>query len=275
MGERNRFRGTLQHVKAHWPAYAALYGGIVAAMLVIGVSAQRGWLGLIPLATAVVLLLGHFLLASLWAAHQIYDRDGLRPHHVLFDMGGLRATDTFAFLDVGHRRRALSLSRRLTTGKIIIIDLYNPQLTTSRALVRRRRTLLHPPHDPRLVWREGNVNLLPLPDGSMSTVMLCQVASEFMQRGDRLSLLREVHRILRSNGRLLLAERARTQASWLTMGPAALTLETAVQWQTLLQEAGFIIRREENLRGLIHCIRADKPSATESRQLALELAFDA
>ncbi|MCZ7667791.1 MAG: hypothetical protein M5U34_11545 [Chloroflexi bacterium] len=110
-----------------------------------------------------------------------------------------------------------------------------------------------------------------MPDKSVPYVMLDQLLSQFWQRGDRLHLLQEAHRILTPNGRLLMSERIRSQTNWLVLGPGGAQLQTWEYWQTLLQEAGFVMRREKDLQGLIHCFRADKPSATEARQLALDL----
>jgi hypothetical protein len=57
---------------------------------------------------------------------------GCKPHHMLFDMGQLRETDRFLYLGLGLRERVFDLSRRLTTGRIVVVDLYNPQWTSSR-----------------------------------------------------------------------------------------------------------------------------------------------
>ena len=261
-------------IYAHWPLFFGLYGGVVLSLVVIGISAEQGWLSYIPLATAVLLILVFYLLATLWSAHQLYDTNGINPHHILFDMGRIQIGDTFAFIDVGYRRRALALSRRLTTGRIIVLDVYNPQWTTSKALVRLRTRMPTSPADPRLSFREASVDMLPLPDKSVPAVILCQVVSEFWQHGDRLALLQEINRILTPNGRLLLAERTRSQTNWLVMGPAAFTLKTEQEWKQLLQQAGFIVRHTQERSGLIQCFRADKPTTAEAHQLALELAFD-
>jgi SAM-dependent methyltransferase len=266
-----RYHGTLGYLYAHWPTYLTIYTGIVLTLIVVGVSADRGWFGFIPLALAVMLILIYFLLASLWGAHLLYDRDGVRPHHILFDMGHINSTDTFVYIDLGLRQRAISLSRRLTTGKIIILDVYNPQQMPGRALARRRARVPPLPPDPRLVWRVSPIDLLPLPDKGVSAVILCQVLSEFWQHGDRVTLLQEIHRILRPNGRLLLAERARTQTNWLLIGPAALSLPSIDYWRELLTESGFYLRQEHNLQGISHCFHAQKPTPAEARQLALEL----
>lgn len=266
-----RFGGLLRTVYANWPAYALAYGSIVLALIVIGVSAEQGWVGLIPLGLAAIIVLTYFFLASLWRAHLLYDQDGLNPHHVLFEMGQIRADDRFVYIDLGLRRRAVDLARRLTTGEVVVVDVYNPQWTTSRALIRHRSRTPAPPPDPRISWHNGRSDMLPLPDKSVTAVILCQIASEFWQEGDRVQLLQEVHRVLSENGRLLLAEPMRTQTNWLLKGPAALSLAPAAQWRDLLQQTGFRVRTEKDLQGVIHCIRADKPTYSEAQQLSLGL----
>lgn len=133
-------------------------------------------------------------------------------------MGQVPATERFAYIDLGLQRQAIGLSRRLTTGQVIVIDIYNPQWTTSPWLVRWRSQEPPPPTDPRLSWREGSLNLLPLPDESVNTVMMCHVAGEFWQEGDRAALLAEAFRILKPQGQLLLAETVRSQTNWLVYG---------------------------------------------------------
>ncbi len=265
-----RFSGTIRAVYARWPAFAFIYGGIVLTLIVIGFSVDQGWIGLVPLSLAALILLAYFLSASLWRMHLYYDRDGLNPHHVLFEMGQIQETDLFVYVDLGGRYRAIDVARRLTTGKVIVTDVYNPQWTTSQTLVRYRSRMPAPPPDPRLSWRNGRLDMLPLPDKSVPAVILCQVASEFWQEGDRRQLLTEIYRILSENGRLLLAEPTRTRANWLLMGPGALTLLPTQKWYDLLHSAGFRIRSEKNLQGVIHCIRADKPTYSEAQQLMLD-----
>jgi hypothetical protein len=102
-------------------------------------------------------------------------------------------------------------------------------------------------------------------------VVLNQILSECWQEGDRLRLLKEANRILSANGRLLLAERTRTQTNWLVHGLGGAQFHPVDYWQDLLVEAGFVVHRQQDLHGLIHCFRAHKPSGAEARQLALEL----
>lgn len=271
MEENGRYQGTIQYIYAHWPSFALMYGGIIIMLLVIGLSVELGLLGFVPLATAVLIFLSYFLITSLWTTHQLYSQNGLQPHLALFQSGNLAPIDNIVYVDVGIRFRPIQLCRRLTTGELIVIDVYNPQWTTNRALARWRTRWQHPPKDPRLVWMDGQVNLLPLPDQSVSAVILCQVTSEFWQHGDRSTLLAEARRILKADGRLLIAERCRTQTNMLMAGPAALALPPVSYWRGLISETGFRLRAEKTSNGLIHTFYAQKPTPTEARQLAFDL----
>ncbi|MFQ5398378.1 MAG: class I SAM-dependent methyltransferase [Anaerolineae bacterium] len=271
MIQERRWSGTSRHIYSHWPAYLLAYSAIILSLLVIGLSIERGWWAFVDYAAVLLVVVIYFLLASLWSAHELYDREGLRPHHRLFDLGQIQDTDVFVCIDLGLRWRAISLGRRLTTGHVSVIDVYHPQLTPGRALVRGRTRQPAPPDDPRFSWLSGSVELLPLPDNSVTAVVLCQVLSEFWQEGDRLSLLREAHRILVPNGRLLLAEPVRSQINWLVRGTTAWPLKPAARWRELLDEAGFDVSKEQSLLGLIHCFCAHKQPPAQARPLPLEL----
>jgi ubiquinone/menaquinone biosynthesis C-methylase UbiE len=162
------------------------------------------------------------------------------------------------------------MARRLTTGRITVIDIYNPNLTPDGSLARAHRQALHPHPDPRLSWRDSDISLLPLSDSSVPAVILSEVASEFWQQGDRERLIIEIYRVLAPGGRLILAERVRTTANLLTMGLDGFGLETADYWRDLITQTGFRIKREESLEELMHFIRADKPLPYEGQQLIFD-----
>lgn len=265
------FAGTARYLATHWPTYLLLYGGAIVGLLLLGFAAERGLNAVLLPALLLFVACFYFVLASLWAAHRLYDADGLQTHHRLFDMGQIRDTTRLAFIDLDGHHLALELGSRLASGQLVVVDVYHPQLTPARALARGRARAAPPPPDPRFVWRDGSISLLPLPDESVFAVVLHEVLWAFVQQGDRLALLREVQRVLAPNGRLLLAECVRTRHSWLLWGPAAAALPTPAQLQELAQAAGFTIQRAETHEGLITCLRADKPVPRQGQQLQLNL----
>ena len=274
-----RYSGTLHYIQTHWPSYVFVFGGSALFILIaIVFSAQRGWFGFIAVGLIAFLTLCTLLGASLWAAHNIYDNDNIRD--ALIELGQIRPEEVVVVVNLGTRRMPDRLSRRLTTGKVIVIDVYNPQQTPGKALARAhkwtaaRRTSGHQEDhyqpDPRISWRDGSVGLLPLPDNSVPVAMLIQTASEFWQQGDRICLFREVERILAPGDRLLLAERLRTRTNLLVMGPEALRLESLKYWQELLGETKLRIEGTKNLGELMYCIRAEKAWGELGRQLTLD-----
>lgn len=266
-----RFNPFIRAIYAQWPGYALTYAGIILALVVLGMSANQGWWSYLPLSLAMVIILSYFLLGNIYVVSQVHGRTGLNPHHTLFDMGRLQPTDRLVFIDLGLRHRPVEIANRLTTGQVVVVDVYNPHWAAGQSLIRWRSRLPQTPNDPRLLWRNGSINLLPLPNASVTTVMMCQVLSEFWQRGDQLELLREVQRILSPDGRLLLAEPVRSQNTWLTLGPTAIKRKLPQYWRDLLLEAGFNIRADEGKGGLIHYFRADRLAAGQGRQLPLDL----
>ncbi|NJN55623.1 MAG: hypothetical protein HC804_13250, partial [Anaerolineae bacterium] len=134
MYNTQHLNGTLSAIYAQWPRFALLYGGMIVSLLFMGLSLEQGWVGFVPLATAVLLILAYFFLASLWLVYQLYDQRGLRPAHILFDMGLLLPEDQLVYVDVGIRYRPITLSRRLTIGHITVVDIFNPQWMTPAAL---------------------------------------------------------------------------------------------------------------------------------------------
>jgi hypothetical protein len=73
---------------------------------------------------------------------------------------------------------------------------------------------------------------------------------------------------------VLVAERVRSRANWLVLGPAGWQLLTAEYWRSLMSQTGFSPGQEMSIQGLVCCFRADKPSPAEGLQLPLNLALE-
>ncbi|MEM7332108.1 MAG: class I SAM-dependent methyltransferase [Chloroflexota bacterium] len=272
MVQERRLQETIRAIQNDWPTFVGIYGCMVICLIIIGVSLQRMWFAFVPMSLALIILLGIFFAGRIWAVYQLYDDKGLRPHDVLFDLGSVQEIETLVYIDHGNRRRGLNLARRLTTGKIIMVDIYNPQWMPSQILVRQRVGMPMAVPDPRITWKDSQFNLLPLPDQSVSIVMLCQVLSELWQQGDQEILLKEIYRIMKPNGRLLIAERLQNKTNLTLL--EGFSFQSEQYWQRLLIESGYQIQRDTNLQNLIHCFRAIKPTPYEAQQMALELNFE-
>jgi hypothetical protein len=120
------------------------------------------------LVIASALLLG----VAIWALRFDGKNSELRTTEFLYGLSQTRPSDKLASIDLGLRQKAIVLSQQLTSGRLFAIDIYNPQLMPDGALLRARRLAPHAIADPRLVWYDGNLTLLPLPDHSVSAVFM-------------------------------------------------------------------------------------------------------
>jgi SAM-dependent methyltransferase len=268
----SRYQGTLLQLAARWPTYVFVYGGgaLVALVLVIAGATRGNW-GLIPLGAVIFLLVSYFFGASVWVAYRRYDVRGQRPADLFVQLGRITATTHFVHAGHGVRRTPQQLSRRLTSGRIIALDIYNPQQAPGAALSRARRAVTPAPPDPRLRWLEGTIQLFPLPDRSTSLVTAEGTLGALWQHGDRILLLREIYRILRPEGWAVLAEPVRTQTTWLVRGTGALRLEPVAYWRHLFAGCGFNLLREHDVDGLVTYFVVERPAVGEMQQLSLDL----
>ena len=265
----SQFSRTLSHIRSRWPTYIIGYGGgSLFLIFVIVLSVSRKWYSFAILSLVGLLFLIYFLAVSLWAYHTLYDDNSIRD--TLFEIGELSPTMTIVDINLGLREFPVALSRRLTTGKVIVLDVYNPLMAPNRALAKAHNDTERPASDPRLSWRDGSLNLLPLPDNSVQVVTLIQTASELWQDGDRLKLFQEAHRILRPGGCLLLAERMRTPVNLVVSGPGGLQFMPWPYWKDLIVQSNFKIGQRKSLRDLILCLRVDKRRLGEKKPLPVD-----
>lgn len=273
MPRPGRFEDTRRTIRTDWPLYFGLYAAMLLALILLGVGLASGWYAFVPFALAILIVAGYLFVAAVWTTYQTYDGPGPKAHELLIDYAQLRPDDRCVCIDLGLRATAVHIARRLTLGQVTVIDVYNPQSNPSGSLRRARARARKPGPDPRLEWIDGSIQLLPLPDRSVRLVFMNQIFSEFWLPEERAQLLEEVRRILMPEGRLLLAERTRGRGAVLLTAPTTSSLPATESWRAMLLRADFRIQREDNLRGLIYCARADRPPPTEGRQLRLQLEF--
>lgn len=245
--------------------------GLGGGVLLLGFGLRDGQ----TLLTAAGLFL--LLLNVLWIALQgrttqrVEGQAGQQARERLVQLSGARPIDKVASVDLGRHDLAGIVSRHLTSGRLFIVDVFNPGLAPQAPPARTASRTTPTAGDPRIVWYNGSVDLLPLPDRSVRAVFLDQVLSQLEQEGDRQALLREVARVLEPNGRLLLAEPV---DSW-PMRVAALTSgarpQSRAYWVKLLGGAELEVTHTEEVAGLLLCLGADKVSRYAGRQLALDL----
>jgi SAM-dependent methyltransferase len=271
MAARHRFKGLTSYIRTHWPTFFIIYAGLILALLLIGVGLLFDWYSLVPFAIAIALVAGYAFAYYIWIGHRLYDIDNRTPTKLLIQLSQLQTNEQVACIDLGPRENGLIIADHLISGRCMVIDVYNPQSHTSTSLRRVRTRSIKTDPDPRLIWIDSSFELLPLPDNSVTAVFLVEILSEFWLAGEREQLLEEIWRILTPEGRVLLAERVRTQRNMLLTGLLTSSAPTIGTWRRMMEKAGFIIQKDEFHYNLLYCMRALKPSPAAGKQMKLGL----
>ncbi len=257
-----------------WSGLVSRFVGLILSLTLLALGLMRESNGLTMVGFSLSAVFVILIAVSLWALNRSSKIAGEQTVEHLYRLSQTRTSDTLACIDLGLRWPAIGISHHLTSGHMHVIDIYNPQLMPAKSLAEARQNARSTFKDPRLDWYDSNLELLPLPDSSVTAVFLYQVLSEVAQLGDQQALLKEIDRVLEPNGRLLVAELADSWSNRLRPGSDVLNLHPREYWSRLISEAGFEIRRSQTLNAVAVCIRADKPSLYSGKQMSLDLDFE-
>jgi ubiquinone/menaquinone biosynthesis C-methylase UbiE len=231
-----KFRGTVQIVLYNWPFYVvgslAVLLGLALVLLAPWPAAVRALLG--AGAAAAAFWLAGSLLASYW----VYDHSALcRWDWVrqLFPEAPKRWTNVHVGLD----ETTLALRRVFPGTASVVMDIYDPAEMTEPSIRRARR--LTPAPVPAI---GADVTALPLGDRELDAAFLLFAAHEIRRPELRLRFFRELRRVLKPDGRVLIVEHLRDLPNFLAFGPGFFHFHPRREWLRVAREAGFAVAQE-------------------------------
>jgi ubiquinone/menaquinone biosynthesis C-methylase UbiE len=126
-----------------------------------------------------------------------------------------------------------------------IIDIYDSREMTEPSIKRARRLAA-------VSSACADRQTLPAPDQEFETAFLIFAAHELRQHEARVRLLREVARVLRVGGELVLVEHLRDWANFFAFGPGFLHFFSERTWQDAASAAGMPIRLRRTVTPFVH-----------------------
>ena len=243
-----QYSGMISTLLYNWPIFAgALFFGLVALGVGLWLPTPWSWIllssGLASLGLMSTILVASFVVYD-WGRRHEYDR--------LAELGTLAEARVVVDITCGKLRGSRGLLAHLHRGYYFLIDIYDPDKMTDLAL--RRARAMEPPlqAQQRIHHRSAKPASLPLPH-NWADVIYCHFSlHELRDSADRDAIFRELARILKPEGRLLIAEHSRDWRNFLVFGPGAFSFFSPAAWQQHLAQAGLAIRHHERWRGLVH-----------------------
>lgn len=233
---RGRFDGVLQIVRFNWSLYvAAVFGSALVVGFVVVTHPPTVVAGLLILGAIAALF---WLALSLAVSHYVYDRSDLyrwqwireriapNPGHVVNIHAGLDET-------------SLALQEIYPAAEVTILDIYDPAEMPEPSIARARR-------EARSLLASVNADFrqLPLQAASADLVTVIFVAHELRRPASKAAFFRELARVIKPGGRVLLVEHLRDAWNLLAFGPGAFHFFPRSEWLRVADATGFQLSEE-------------------------------
>lgn len=233
---RGRFRGTIQIVLYNWPSYVL---GALACFTTLALAQIAAW----PSFLRLVLdsggaIAGFWLVGSLLASYWVYDHSALCRWEWIAGLFPVPPS-RWANIHVGLDETTLKLRELFPGTTSTILDLYDPVEMTEPS-IRRARKLTPAP----VPAAHAEVTALPFSSQELDAAFLIFAAHEIRRPELRLCFFRELRRVLKPGGRILIVEHLRDLPNFLVFGPGFFHFHPRGEWRRLANEAGLAVARE-------------------------------
>jgi SAM-dependent methyltransferase len=222
--------GLRQIVRFNWPYYAIAVAVIGPAVLIL--PQLPGGTTLHAVLYAGVGLGAFWMIGSLAASWWIYDRSPLMTGDWIREALGYRPR-RWLNIHAGLDELTPILRARLRNSRGRTLDIFDAGMMTEPSITRAREVCA--PGDSEL----ADFRHLPVPTAMVDTVFLLLSAHELRSHEARCALFREIHRVLTSDGCVLMAEHLRDSANVLAFGPGARHFHSRRTWTRCFEQTAF------------------------------------
>ena len=243
MAARAPYQGVIQILSYNRVFYAATAACIASAM--VGALFADGLLRL-GILTAVVTALG-WTVVSLAVSHYVYDRSPLYGLSWL----ALRPK-VWANIHAGLDETSETLQARLPGSESFIWDVFDAEQMTEPSIAQARAC-------PRSAGsRAASWRNLPVKTETLDAVFLMFVAHEFRRADARHGFFREVARVLKNGGSVLVLEHLRDLPNFLAYGPGFFHFQSRATWEAAFQAAELTLRSDQRITRFVHAFELAK-----------------
>lgn len=238
--KRGPFQGVWTVMRFNWHLYAVGLGAVLACL---GCSAMApGVWGTVFLIASVGSAAG--LIVPIVATWYAYDATGL--YDLSWMSQWLGAEGEGANIHAGFDETTALLEARYPGVRWRVFDFYDASKHTEISIRRARNA--QAPHPKTMSIRS---TMVPLGDESLDVVVLMLSAHEVRDEEERVAFFRELARVLKPGGTVLVIEHLRDWANIAAYSIGAWHFHSRREWLATFEPAGFVVAEEIRLNWLI------------------------
>lgn len=233
------YRGLLQILSYNRRLY--FLAGVVILIISLVLFSSQGSPVIRTLLTIGLSFGVYFFVISLLVSHWVYDRSGIYQLEWL-DAGLKKSPAYWVNIHAGLDETSDGLTRRYPDSTSHVFDIFDSsEMTEPSIKLARDQVGTGVPSIP------ADFNNLPLADSSQDGVFIICAAHEIRRRRSREQFFKELRRVLKANGSVILVEHLRDTWNFLAFGPGAFHFFGRREWLDLAEEGGLSLRHEWKL----------------------------
>jgi len=201
--------------------------------------------GVIIAAFGIYMIVAHFL--SLYVFIGV---DGSR-FTLIANLLGLKGNEYVLDVGSGTGRTAVQIAKRLTTGKLVGIDIWDTMELGGNSPERAYTNAEIEGVKAKVEFKFGNVLEIPFDNNVFDIVTCSSVLNNLPGEKNRIKALKEIFRVLKPGGKCMLLEPLRNLRTFCAFTPfAVFQLGKKEHWENYAETAGFSKVRFHDEKGI-------------------------
>lgn len=231
---RKPFQGVWNIIRFNWHFYVlSLSLAIALWAFSLASTSIHLYFTLVP---AITILL--VTLISLLVSTYVYDISNLYSLKWL-DKLNLDKPDSLVNVNAGFDETSVLLEKKYPDVELSVLDFYNPTEHTELSIKRARKA--YPPYPNTL---SITTNKIPLEDNSIAIVFVVLSAHEIRNHYERAIFFKELRRILKTDGKIVVTEHLRDIPNFLAYTIGFLHFHSRKTWLQTFEDANLKVSKE-------------------------------
>ena len=244
---RKPYQGVINIIKFNWHFYA-----IAVLCLLITFIIDKIFAGNYKLLTGLIyLIIAVPSLFSLLISFYVYDLSSLYKFEWLKD----KSKDAHTILNIhaGFDETSHILKAKYAGSNVLVFDFYDPQKHTEVSIKRARKA-----YDAYPGTQQITTHSLPLKAGYADKVFLIFSAHEIRNQAERIEFFKEIYRVLKPGGDLIVVEHLRDHFNFLAYNVGFFHFMPATAWYKTFQNSGFKIIGKNKITPFVTVFKLQK-----------------